>query len=84
MKQRRTTEVISFRLERQLVADLRKKALMERVDFSEYIRDMLFEALASHDIRADLAEMQVVIEEIASDVSELKSAIEAIQEYFTE
>ncbi|MGB3494732.1 MAG: hypothetical protein WBA57_18535 [Elainellaceae cyanobacterium] len=84
MKQRRTTEVISFRLERQLAADLRKKALMERMEFSEYIRDLLFEALAAHDLRTDLAEMQGVMDEIASDVSELKAAMEAIQEYFTE
>ena len=76
--------MVSIRLDRQLVAQLRKQALTERVNFSDYIRDLVFEALAGHDIRADLAEVQVAIEEIAGNVGELKADVQTIKDYLTD
>lgn len=78
MKPKSITEVISFRLERKLVNDLKKQALTQRTPFSDYVRDLVFEALAQRDLLTEMAEMQVILEEMAGDLHEVKLQVRDI------
>lgn len=80
MKSKSVTDVISFRLDRKLISELKKQALSQRIPLSDYVRDLVFEALSQRDLFTEMAEMQILLEEMAGDLNELKHQVHDLYE----